>query len=62
MKFLFELGDDVEVATAGRIIERTETEFGNRYFVQLDSGRKIGLREDELVSVTENGMMEVEND
>ena len=50
MKFLFELGDDVDVVASGRVIERTETERGNRYFVQLDSGRKIGVTEDELAA------------
>lgn len=55
MKFIFNLGDDVEVTANGRVIERTETEFGNRYFVQLDSGRKIGLREDELLAAVSGG-------
>ena len=50
MKFLFELGDDVDVVASGRVIERTETERGNRYFVQLESGRKIGVTEDELAA------------
>ena len=53
MDFEFELGELVEINTLGRVIERTETEHGNRYFVQLDGGRKIGVAEDELAAALE---------
>jgi len=52
MKFLFDIGDEVDVAVTGRVIERTETEFGVRYFLRLENGRKIGMDEEFLISVS----------
>lgn len=54
MEFAYDIGDEVEIVASGRVIERTETEHGNRYFVQLDNGRKIGVAEEHLAYVLAN--------
>lgn len=48
MRFAYAIGDEVDVMVTGRVIERTETEFGARYFLRLENGRKIGMDEEFL--------------
>ena len=51
MKFAYDIGDEVEISVTGRVIERTQTEFGKRYFLRLENGRKIGMDEEFLILV-----------